>query len=165
MFWTSKIRQPVDDLESQPPSEFVSHALCDLFRRSSQSDRAYIRRRVDSSRDRWERPDLRTLASGEAHDLPPVDRVRDALTWQAIEGGRFDLRDNLMSIALIYLAAVRLELDVVAIFDDISRTAPPELASAITRFPRRAPSDRSAEAFGYREVPTAAGVRYESTDR
>lgn len=151
----------LEALRRAPASAGDFHALCELFRAGSASQRDSLRRLVHLRDERWYPPSAWTLADGSPQSQPPAERVRDALTWHAIEGGEFDYRDNLMVIVLIYHSALRLGLDAVALFDEVAAMAPPRLAGEIAGFPRREPSHRSLEAFDYREVPMPGGVRYE----
>ena len=155
-FW-SRLQQLVDDHRTE--ADF--HKLCKLFRESTPAQRQQIRAFRNVSGGRWIVPAVDTLASGEPTAVPPEVRVRDALTWQAIEGGAHDIRDSLMSIVLIYHSAARLGMDVVALFDEVAELAAPDMREAIASFPRRAQEDRSLAAFSYVEIPTAKGVRYE----
>lgn len=149
-------------LTSVHPGEREFHALCELFRGASPGQRARLRREVAVTDGSWTVPDSSTLADGVPRALPAAERLRDHLTWHAIEGGAHDVRDNLMSIVLAFHAAQYLGLDVQALFDEAAAIAPPEMAEVLACCPRRPPGDRSLAAFHYREVRTTGGVRYES---
>ena len=62
---------------------------------------------------------------------------------------------------LIYHSAVRLGIDVIALFGEVAEMAPPLMKEILLAFPRRSPEDRSLWAFAYKEAPTKHGVRYE----
>ena len=160
----SEFRGRLDALLTGPRHEMDSHELCELFLAGNPSQRAELRTRVNPEDGTWRVPPIAKLASGEPHPIPAETRIRDVLVWQAIEGGERDFRDNLMSIALAYDAAVRLGVDAEQLFDRVADIAPPNAARLLRSFPRRRPHDRSLEAFRYRAVPTAHGVRYEAMD-
>lgn len=149
-------------LLSSHEDEAAFHALCVLYEEASPAQRDVLRSRVDLGDRTWRFPDTLTLVDGQPRTAPAAERVRDSLIWHAIESGANDFRDNLNDIVLVYHSALRLDLDVDALFQDIARMAPDPIAEHLARFPRRQPEDRSLEAFFWREVPTdTGGVRYE----
>jgi hypothetical protein len=68
-----------------------------------------------------------------------------------MEGLDFDARNALLRFALLHHSATQLGVDPQELFDDAATLAPPSVAEAMRRFPRREPEDRTLAAMGYRE--------------
>jgi hypothetical protein len=106
---------------------------------------------------------------GYAHKMA-TDAVRQAspdlvvrgLVALAIEGGRWDIRDSIIPMALLYHSALKLGMDAGKTFETgalLSTSAP--LSQAMRSFPARLPADRDLTAFHCREVVTSHGFTYE----
>jgi hypothetical protein len=90
------------------------------------------------------------------------DLVVRGLAALAIEGGRWDIRDSIIPMALLHHSALKLGMDAGKTFEagaSLSTSAP--LSQAMRSFPARRPADRGLTAFHFREVVTALGFTYE----
>ena len=90
------------------------------------------------------------------------DLVVRGLLALAIEGGRQDLRDSIVPMALLHHSALKLGMDARKTFEtcaSFSTSAP--LSQAMRSFPVRRPADRDLAAFCFREVVTSNGFTYE----
>src|SRR5262245_50535412 len=106
-------------------SESSFHDLCYLYEAASPEQRGVLRREVDLADGTWRTPQDTTLADAPPRDALALRRVRDALIWHAIDAGEIDFRDNLVSIILVYHAALRLGADVETLFHEVAGIAPP----------------------------------------
>jgi hypothetical protein len=79
-------------------------------------------------------------------------RLADGLVAIAIEGFRFDARDAIVRLALIYHSAEKLRVNPRELFDAAASMAGDEVAETLRRFTReRPPAKRTLGSMGYRE--------------
>lgn len=109
-------------LEREPRStrwsEQSAARLCSLYEAATPFQRQFMREAVQLSR--WRSPEHRTLAGGPTGSLATEERIRVALLMQSIEDGRHDLRDNLISLRLIYHSAAAVGMDVERLFEGVA---------------------------------------------
>lgn len=87
----------------------------------------------------------------------------EGLIAHAIEGAKFDWRENILVLSLIYHSAVKIGVDPVTLFKRASEFAEEPIAHIIHEFPDRKPEDRSIEAMGYIESSDKDGFKYKRT--
>lgn len=140
---------------SEPGSRFE---LCRRFFEASEEERVAIRAAWDSKAVWHGRDPFRILYPGETTGAA-TDRIRALLLLQSFAFGALDLRDFIMSLAIIHnLArlsgadADRLFLDVASVLDDTAR-------AAVTDFARRTDDLKGLHAFRLAEVSDADGGR------
>ncbi len=91
-----------------------------------------------------------------------ADLIRLGLLALAVEGGREDTRDSIHCLAKLYHSAMKLGIDVDALFNEVAAlTAGKGLSTAMAGFPSRPPEVRDLRAFLLREVMTEEGFVYE----
>lgn len=86
--------------------------------------------------------------------------VFEGLIAHAIEGGKFDWRENILVLSLLYRSAVKIGSDPVVLFNKAAEYAEGEIKAIINGFPNRAPEDRSIAAMGYVEAENDQGFCY-----
>jgi hypothetical protein len=133
--------------------------LAALYRAADPAQRAAIRSEWPFGR-RWRPPPDDAVLLPDPAGVSSEQRLRAALLYHVIEGGRIDYRDNLVSIAVLYHAALRLGLDVTALFEEMAGLSGETMAELLRSFLRRSPEDRCLWAFGWEEVSTPAGIRF-----
>lgn len=87
----------------------------------------------------------------------------EGLVAHAIEGGKFDTRENILVLSLLYHSAIKIGADPIPLFTQASQLAEGEIAGVIAHFPYRKPEDRSIQAMGYEESKDQDGFRYKRT--
>ncbi len=85
----------------------------------------------------------------------------EGLIAHVIEDFRFDARENLVRLSLLYHSASKIGLDPIALFDRAAALATPKAAKYIRDFARRSPELRRIEAMRFRETITPEGFSYE----
>jgi hypothetical protein len=90
-----------------------------------------------------------------------VDRLRDGLLSIAMEQFRFDLREDLMVMSLLYNSAKKIGADPDAVFMSVCPAVAPQVARELQKFVSRPAELKSIAAMGYREIDDAAGFRYD----
>jgi hypothetical protein len=95
------------------------------------------------------------------------DLVRLGLMALALDGGRTDLRDVIVRLALLHHSALKLNMDARAAFDEVAAFAVDDsLSQAMRSFPLREPKNRDiGTAFRYRETVTDKGFAYKQLDQ
>jgi hypothetical protein len=135
--------------------------LCRLYAsNATAAQREFMREQWDFG-SRWQIPRDDTLTIEAADPIPPCERIREALLYHSIENARHDFRDNLMSICPIYHSAVQLGLDPAALFSEVAALSAREMADLLLGWLRRDPRDQELRAFGFREIRTPTGSRFE----
>lgn len=93
----------------------------------------------------------------------------EGLIAHVIEGGKFDWRENVLVLSLLYHSAVKIGADPVALFTraaalagkpSAEELADVPIAKTIREYPHRAPEYRSIQAMGYEEAKDADGFCY-----
>jgi len=102
------------------------------------------------------------MASLAVRQRSPASLKR-ALAALALEEGRWDPREDMLVLSLIYNAAVKLGLDAASLFEEAAGLALPRMATYFRAFPARSDEEKSIEAMGYRESSTPDGFVYERT--
>lgn len=87
----------------------------------------------------------------------------EGLIAHAIEGGKFDWRENILVLSLIYHSAVKLGCDPNVLFKRAAGFAEEPIAQIIQEFPDRKPEERSIQAMGYEESTDDEGFLYKRT--
>lgn len=87
----------------------------------------------------------------------------EGLIAHAIEGGKFDPRENMLVLSLLYHSAVKIGADPVSLFKRASKFATGKIKEIIAGFPHRKLENRSIEAMGYIESSDKDGFRYTRT--
>jgi hypothetical protein len=90
-------------------------------------------------------------------------RLLEGLVALVIEGYKDDFRSNMVCLAPLYDAALKIGVDAQVLFEEAAgylRNAP---YRDIVEFPRRKPENRSLEAMGYEDSNDAAGFKYNRT--
>ncbi len=89
--------------------------------------------------------------------------VFEGLVANAIEGFRWDPRENLMRLALLHHSATKLRADAPALFQRAASLAVGEVAAELRRRARKLSlpeSKRAIATYGYEEAETANGFSY-----
>jgi hypothetical protein len=87
-------------------------------------------------------------------------RLFEGLMAHVIEDFRYDDRENLLVISLLYHSAVKIGLNPVDLFQKAAAFARPEAANFILRF---AQNPRSIHSMGYKEIMNPEGFSYKRT--
>lgn len=87
----------------------------------------------------------------------------EGLIAHAIEGGKFDWRENILVLSLLYHSAVKIGTNPDLLFNKAAEFAEGEIREIIRNFPRRAHEDRNIEAMGYVESENEQGFCYKRT--
>lgn len=85
----------------------------------------------------------------------------EGLIAHAIEAGKFDERENMLVLSLVYHSAVKIGADPAFLFKRAADFAVAPIAEIIRKFPDRTPEARSIQAMGYEEVGEAEDFRYQ----
>lgn len=94
-----------------------------------------------------------------------AERVRVGLLAIAIENFRWDLREDIMVMSLLYDSAVKIGADADATFRSMYEHAPPRVAQELENFIERPAELKRIAVMGYHEVDDAAGFRYDRDRR
>lgn len=89
--------------------------------------------------------------------------IFEGLIAHVIENGKFDWRENILVLSLLYHSAIKIGADPVLLFNKAAALAEGEIKEIIRNFPNRAPEDRSIEAMGYVESESEQGFCYKRT--
>ncbi len=89
-------------------------------------------------------------------------RLLEGLVALLIGGGRFDLRENIRRLALLYHASVKIGIDPKDLFRDAASYERNSVAAEIVDFLDRTPEEGSLKAMGYKEGQAEDGFTYES---
>lgn len=89
--------------------------------------------------------------------------IFEGLIAHAIENGKFDWRENILVLSLLYHSAVKIGTDPTLLFNRAAAFAEGEIKKIIQNFPNRVPEDRSIEAMGYVESENEQGFCYKRT--
>jgi len=165
--WVSmRTMEEARNLVKMPPlptdrfDEVIS-SIIEAFRTSDPASRKAIASRLSQ----YSQKRLLGYATGLA--ALPVRRqspglVLEGLMALVVEGGREDIRDSIVSLAVLYHSAVELQLDAAKTFAGVASLGEPNaLQLEMNRFPFRAPKDRNLAAFHLREINTEDGFSYE----
>lgn len=87
----------------------------------------------------------------------------EGLIAHAIEGGKFDIRENILILSLLYHSATKIGADPIELFTRAAQLAKGEIAEEIAHFPHRKPEDKSIETMGYIELSDKDGFKYKRT--
>lgn len=90
-------------------------------------------------------------------------RLLEGLVALVIEGYKEDFRDNIINVAPLYDAALKINVDPQALFNEAAAYLSNAPAQDIIEFPQREPYERSLAAMGYKESSDADGFKYERT--
>ena len=90
-------------------------------------------------------------------------RLFEGLIAHVIEDFRYDYRENLMELSLLYHSATKIGSNPVELFERAATFATPETAKHITSFAHRTPELKSIATMGFKEIMTPDGFSYEST--
>src|SRR5579885_505258 len=96
-----------------------------------------------------------------------VREEREELIFQGLlavglDGWRYDFRDCIVRLALLYDAAVRIGVAPEEVFERAATLLPPRSAAELRSFLLRAPEDRSLWVMGYKAGSDEDGFRYVS---
>ena len=150
-----------------PPSDRLDAVIASIlerFRVADESNRATLASQLN-------RFALKRLIrySAEAAEEALTQRsphlVELGLMAVALEGGREELRDSIMSLAMLYYTAQQLDIDAQQLFTSVSTLVVPgpfqrDLSKEMSGFPLRPAETRSLEAFDLRIESTEAGLNY-----
>jgi hypothetical protein len=101
--------------------------------------------------------------ANEAVRTGKLEHLQNGLCAVALEDGRFDARENILVLSVLYRSAQKLGVDAEDLFAAAATLAHGEMEGLIREFPARPESARSIEAMGYRETVGSAGFFYERT--
>ena len=85
----------------------------------------------------------------------------EGLVSLCIEAGRFDIREDILVLAPLYDAAVRLGVEPASMFAKAASLIENDVSRAIETFPRRPEHARSLASMGYSTRTDDQGFRYE----
>jgi hypothetical protein len=156
-----RFRERLSSITGEEDRRRAFSQLCRLYGSEATAEqREFIRGQWDFG-CRWQLPRDDTLTVEAVDSIPPRERVREAMLYHSIENARQDYRDNLMSICLIYHSVLRLGLDPGELFGEVAALSTKEMSDLLLSWLRRAPEDQALRAFGWREVTTPEGTRFE----
>lgn len=89
------------------------------------------------------------------------DRLLDGLLALLIEGGKFDLRENIVSLGLHYHSATIIGVNPARLFEVAASYGENVVADQMLEFLTRKPEERSLRAMGFVEGVDDDGFRYE----
>ncbi len=142
----------------------AASALCDIFRTSSASEREALADALGSRGRRLLLSYAWKMAERAVEKNSP-ELVHKGLTALAIEGGRDDFRDTIMSMVVLHHSACKLGMDVVRAFADAADLFPahswPSSAQTLRDYPSR--EDRGIECWEISEQATPDGVKYKQS--
>ncbi|MGH9754193.1 MAG: hypothetical protein ACREA2_15555 [Blastocatellia bacterium] len=135
------------------------HGLINLFSQASPAEREAILKRIDANLARalmafsW-----RMGVWGARKNSREM--LLKGLIALVIDGGKFDIRDTISIMPVLYHSAVKINVDPQSLFDEAAAYYPNDVAGILSKFPKRKPQDRSLQAFDYMEVSTPEGIDY-----
>ena len=88
-------------------------------------------------------------------------RLLEGLVALVMEGYKEDFRDNMINLAPLYDAAVKLGVEPQELFNEAAAHLNNAPARDLIEFPQRKPEDRSLEAMYFKESHDADGFKYE----
>lgn len=160
--------QQLQELFRHPPRQanFDEHtdlvaSIVEAFLTSDSSGRQRIVSRLSEHTSGALRAYAFKMSTEAVRQTSP-DMVVRGLVALVIDGGRRDIRDCIIGMALLYHSALKLGMDAKSTFDtnaSLSRSLP--FRQAMREFPNRQPADRNLAAFYFREVTTPSGFTYE----
>ena len=134
--------------------------LCRLYLQGSPEQRTYIRSRVDRRiGSKLESFALRAAVWGVREQAP--DLVRLGLAAFAIADIGGDVRETLMSMAVLFHAANRCGAGAATLFPEAAGICGPAMSAVLLDFLQRAPGLQSLASMGWREVETPEGAGFE----
>lgn len=89
--------------------------------------------------------------------------IIEGLAALVLEGGKFDVREDMMVMAPLYDAALKIGADPCQLFEQAAKLLETPVSHYILEFPNRSPADRSLKAFFYVEAANQDGFVYERT--
>lgn len=169
--------------------------LCDLYEIGTDEQRKFIRKNYpfgepwkiphiidhdesyDESEgsDRW--PFYSDLPSNLPDEAPAVQRIRASLIWLSIKGGSGDIRDDGLTLILIYYAAKETGMDTAALFAEIAAlsgqepvekrasTMQREQMGYYLRMYNRNDIATTLEHMGFARLRTPYGIRFSPIDQ
>ena len=95
--------------------------------------------------------------------LQQPDLILKGLLALALDGGRFDEREDILIMAPLYHSAVKLGIDPKPLFLQAAEVAGLQLRDILHRFPDRPESNRNLASMGYVELTGPEGFTYRRT--
>lgn len=153
----TSIRRFENELPSQLDRDFID--LAEFFKKAPAKARHQITQAIPVEKglailERGTR--LAILADRSANPRLLVD----ALVAHAIEGARWDYRENILRLALVTHVAKKLGVDDHPIFDEAAAVAEPTVADLLREFVGRPASMKTIRSSGLEEIQTSEGVDY-----
>lgn len=100
------------------------------------------------------------MASNAVRLKSRLDLVRGIIAL-AIDGWRFEWRENVMLVSLHFNSANKIGVSPQDLFLEASNCLSEQVKDALLAFLRRKPEDQKIEAMGFRESSDSDGFRYE----
>lgn len=143
-------------LTTEPDRQQASVALGAQFLQASPAERQAV---IDgwSFGVSWPYPDPARLACRKGEASTPLERIEASLVLDALERAWRSPREYLVALAVTHRAAELANLDPVDVFQRVASALPREAAEPLLAFIRRAPADRSPQAFLLEERTNADG--------
>lgn len=147
--------------EQQLPSEtdFAVMELVDNFLKTSPAERERILPEIPNKTSGHLMSFAVRMATLGVREKSKT-RVLQGLIALVIENFRIDWREDLMTLAPLNDAAVRVGADPVALFDEAASYAAPAVAQKIRAFVRRQPDLKSLAVMGFSAQDTPEGFQY-----
>ena len=136
------------------------HELIALFSQASQAERDGMLKKIDSNAAGALMAFGKRMAVWGARQNAR-DLLLKGLIALVIDGGRYDIRDTISIMPLLYHSAMKIGVDPQNLFDEAAAYYPNDVARVLSKFPQRPPADRSLQSFSYVEVSTPEGLDYQ----
>lgn len=156
---------PADKVTDVSPNEVDSTftALCEVYRNGNDLVRSFIRSLVPSIRGgslswAWTLQIFSRRMAVRAARSRDKNLIRYALIAHAIENLSVDVRDNFVSLSLIFHCAATFHPEPEKLFEEVAAMSGPGISSLLRDFVQR--TDRNALSWGWQEVQTPQGVGY-----
>jgi hypothetical protein len=134
------------------------YELVKYYKYASAEERNMIRTGWDFNRE-WIYPDETTLACNISNMPSCAERIEAALMYDSIENFKFDKRDSLIGICIVYHSALEAGINVVQLFKDVAKISDQDVSNTLISFLERNEKDKSLKAFGLKKIVDECGIR------
>jgi hypothetical protein len=135
------------------------HDLISLFSQASHTEREAMLSRIDADTAGALMAFSWRMAVWGARQNSR-DLLLKGLIALVIDGGKYDIRDTISIMPLLYHSAIKINIDPQSLFDEAAAYYPNDVARILSKFPQRKPEDRNLQSFNYVEVATPEGIDY-----
>ena len=127
------------------------HDLTGQYLAANANKRKFIRNSFNDDAS-WNLILQSRVLAVEAVRQQDYDLVKKGIILHSIENARYDLRDNIIRLSLLYNSGKKLKEDPDILFREIAKISDSKIKNVLLSFPKRTPENKSITAMGYKEI-------------